>query len=99
MLPNMFNALAKGWRIADGSPVDRDLNELLYGQEITRVETGAQTEEGISIARMFFESTDQMLIVPMQVRPDIALETGVKLVTGFVFKKGKTGKIWIPGQN
>ena len=99
MLPNLFNALAKGWKVRDGSPVSRDLNQFLVGQEIVSVQAGALTEEGYSVTRMLFHSGDQLLVIPAKVDPEVRREAGIELVTHFIFQKAKARKIWIPGQN
>ena len=96
---NLFNTLSKGWKVKDKSPVNRDLNDFLVGQEITSIEAGALTEEGYSVTRIRFRSGDQLLVIPAKVDPQVTREAGIELVTHFLFQRRKTGKLWMPGQN
>jgi len=101
LIQKVMRSLSQGWRVRDAAPINKDLREFLVGQEIANVESGAQTDEGYSVTRLTFRGGDSMLIIPMPVEPEVTRETGVKMVSMFVFhpKTAARGRVWLPAHD
>ena len=82
----------------DGTQVNRDLNDFLVGQQIERVEMGAMTAEGYSVARLVLVGGDQVLIIPQMVEPAVTERSGLVAAIRFVFHPRRPRRIVIPGQ-
>ena len=60
------------------------------------MEAGAQTEEGYSVTRITFRSGDSVLVIPAEVEDRLTQETGLRLVTHFIFQPNTNRRIIMP---
>jgi hypothetical protein len=94
----------------DGNRYVRDMNQMLVGKTVARVEPDVARVEGedgdLSVVRIHFEDGDSLLVVPQRVEPMVKAQTGLDVAIRFtLFPKGGPGlarnqnRILLPGRD